>query len=153
MENMSELFHKMGHDDKAELDDGSVAIRKGDHLLWDNTDNDVDVYLILHGEWKLLREEEKGIETEKWMRVNSVKDGHIRFLDPSSGNKELPTDIMCRKVFLRWVGTMPGFYEWPGDMWCVWFRENGGGWHNCYDENRGYIKKIVADYAEMRVEK
>jgi len=148
MPEMRELFEKIADGGKVELEDGSVAIRKCNILVWNNTENAVDVALILHGEWSIpVEEEEKEIETEKWCR----SDGSLsqKLLYNSFG----PCTVMERKNFLRWVGKVPNGGTWPGDKFVIWAHENHSGFVKWRHEPHGYVRQIFAEYAEMRVEK
>jgi len=155
MQSMSELFEQMKEREKAKWCSGGYAERRGDRLVWTDESGDVALKTCIFPGWKPIKEEEKEIETEKWMRVQKDGDDYIRYVN-SWGNEVVAHDIMCRKDFLRWVGTMPkeAHIPWPGDRWCLWFRSDEDGYHNeYYEEGAGYTIQVFAKYAEMRVEK
>jgi len=132
---------------------GEMAFRRGSNLRWaDEHKERVSADRIINGMWEVFqyRQEEKGIETEKWMREPNDSLS-IRYIDCEGYNYK-PSAIMDRKAFLRFVGTMPAGREWPGYAWTTWVDKDG----RCcsfYNPDLGHTLQLFAEYAEMRVEK
>jgi len=159
MPKMSELWDKMNEGDEVKIISkgrcsGDIATKQINSLVWqEEQDLRVSTDLILNEDWELVKEEEKGIETERWERNHAHIDKAILY-KASHGVSYTPSEVMDRKAFLRWVGKIPKpeGEVWPGHMWCLWFDEDGIWHYNCNPED-GYTKQVFADYAEMRVEK
>jgi len=156
MDSMSVLFDRMGERDKAQWVGGEWAEKMGNRLVWTTERCDVNLQYCLSAGWTLLKEEEKEMGTEKWIPINNHTDSDILYGLCNDVVSYTPSEVMDKKTFLRWAGSMPdGYdYQWPGNRWYAWLHENeADGWNYEYLPEKGYTKQVFAEYAEMRVDK
>ena len=155
MAKMSELWEKMDDGDSVKDAIGAIATRQGENLLWDDDGERLTAYYLLaYSDWELVKEEEKEMETEKWMRDDDKIATAILYAD-SKRSLYTPSQLINQRAFLRFVGKMPDEVEgiWPGTKWCIWLHEGEKTWWtDKYLPESGYTKQIFADYAEMRKE-
>jgi len=156
MKGMNEsLWEKMKDGNKVmACETGEIAVRKAGCLCWIGSGDQVSTDTIITQIWQLIAEEEKEIGTERWEQSSAGRYPDCVEYRDTHGYHHGPSAVMERKNFLRWVGTTVAGERWPENSWYIWLHERESlWWSRVYRPGDGYRKQVLANYAEMRVEK